>query len=144
MISKLFVYGTLMAGIKTKVNREFHQNSTFLGEGYLKGKMYDLGHYPGVVYDETSEQKVFGHVFALKEPEKMLKKLDEYEDVGQRFGQFEEYVREQCPVNMKGEMITCWVYLYKLPIDHLPLIESGNYLENLHHNNSHQQFLKSV
>lgn len=144
MSSFLFVYGTLMSGIKTKITTELHRKSQFLGVGKISGKLFDLGHYPGLTYDPKSSSTVIGHILKLNDPNETLRFLDEYENVGERFGQVNEYKRVICPINFEGEEIQCWTYLYQLPTKKLLEIKSGNYLEYLHENQAYLDFLKTV
>jgi len=66
MNNKLFVYGTLMNDVQSNIARFLRDNSRFLGLGYAKGTLYDLGFYPGFVPDENEDSRVTGHVFELK------------------------------------------------------------------------------
>lgn len=148
----LFVYGSLMNTIQSSIARFLQDNSIFIGEGYVQGYLYDLGHYPGMVADKNASGKVVGHIFQLKEPEKVLPVLDEYEAIGEQFSQYEEYVRKEVPVLLsesenvgkEKETMQCWAYLYNLPTEHLRSIPSGNYLEYLKNNESYQRFIDSV
>ncbi|MCR9287363.1 MAG: gamma-glutamylcyclotransferase [Bacteroidetes bacterium] len=140
----LFVYGTLMANIKTGIANKLHEHSRFLGDGWIKGKLYDLGHYPGLIPDLNSESTVFGHVFELFHPLKTIKILDEYENVGQRFGIENEYRRERINITLENRIVECWAYIYNLSPNNLPVITSGNYLEYLTQNRQYLDFLKSL
>lgn len=140
----LFVYGTLMAGVRSKMARRFHENSRFTGTGQLRGHLFDLGHYPGAVYDPDAETFVLGHIFELTDPTRFLPVLDAYEAVGTRFGQKGEYIRRECPVLSGEKQLLCWVYLYNLPTAHLPRIPSGDYLDFLSQNPNYQNFIRTV
>lgn len=144
MKNMLFVYGTLLLNIESAIAIFLKKNSRFVGEGYLSGQLFDLGHYPGVVFQKEAGSGVYGHIFELIQPDTTLSILDEYEAVGEQFDQYKEYVREKVPINLSGEEVSCWTYLYALPTDNLPLIVSGNYLEFLKNSPKHQKFIKSV
>ena len=81
MTDLLFVYGTLMNNIQSNIAGYLHQNSDFVGEGSLQGRLYDLGNYPGAIYDMQADSRVYGHMFRIFDPENMLKRLDFYEGI---------------------------------------------------------------
>lgn len=140
----LFVYGSLMKGLQTPMSQLLNDTSKFLGEGKMPGVMYDLGYYPGAVYQKNSDAYIYGHIFELYNMKTIISQLDKYESVGERYNQFNEYKRSLIPVQFKQLIIESWVYLYNLSTVNLPIIESGNYLENLKTNQKHRDFLKSV
>lgn len=140
----LFVYGSLMNGLKTTMTRLLEKHAIFLGSGKMSGQLYDVGHYPGAVYDKNTVHLIYGHIFELINVNLVLNLLDDYETVGERFQNFNEYIRETKPVQFENQVLNCWVYLYNLSVDNLVLIESGNYLENLKTNQKHRDFLNSV
>ncbi|MFT4760950.1 MAG: gamma-glutamylcyclotransferase (GGCT)/AIG2-like uncharacterized protein YtfP [Paraglaciecola sp.] len=144
MKSTLFVYGTLLLNIESDIANFLKSNAEFVGEGYLFGQLFDLGYYPGAIFRKDISSQVYGHVFELNQPSSTLPILDEYEAVGEQFGQYKEYVREKVPIEIEGEEILCWVYLYALPTDDFPLIGSGNYRDFLKNSPKHQEFIKSV
>ena len=144
MKEHLFVYGTLMENVDSQITRFLKQNSLFVGKGSFQGKLFDLGHYPGAVFLPNAKNKVFGHIFELFNTQKTLKVLDEYEAVGEQFGQFNEYVRKLVPIDFNEKQISCWAYLYNLPTENLKEILSGNYLEMLQTNKKYQDFVKRV
>ena len=124
----LFVYGSLMGGIQSPIATYLKSKSTFLGEGQVFGKLYDIGKYPGLINDTSLKSKVIGHVFQLSNPIEMLPKLDYYECVGEGFAEPNEYRRDPIPVFLNGEKLDCWAYIYNAPTTNLKQIESGNYL----------------
>ena len=145
----IFVYGTLLDGIQSNVARYFHANASFVSEGFIAGDLYDLGMYPGVVYDEQSLNRVYGHIFRLKNPETTLKVLDQYEDCPPDKPQPTEYIRKQVPVSLKNEKgetesKSCWAYLYNLSPTKKIRIPSGNYSDFVKNNTRHQGFIDSV
>lgn len=110
----LFVYGTLKNDAQNEVARFLRDHATFLGEGIMAGRMFDLGEYPGAVFIENGGEQVSGHVFKMTEPALVLKVLDEYEGIGSEFPEPHEYVRQVVPVSFRQEVLNCWVYLYNL------------------------------
>ena len=141
---KLFVYGSLMGGIQSPIATYLKSNSDFLGIGYLSGALYDLGQYPGLVYEKNGQRTVTGHVFQLNNPIEMLPNLDHYECVGEGFEAPNEYIREIVPVNQNGAILNCWTYLYDWSTEGLDIIESGNYLAYFQQNEQYQKFVRSL
>ncbi len=143
-MDKLFVYGSLMGGIQSPIAKYLKGNSAFLGEGQVNGLLLDIGHYPGLVYKTDSEQKVIGHVFELNDAAEMLPHLDHYECVGPAFEEPNQYRRELIKVDLNGQLMDCWAYLYNLPIEGIKIIESGNYLAYFEENEEYQKFVASL
>ena len=141
---KLFVYGSLMGGIQSPIATYLKSKSTFLGEGFVYGKLYDIGKYPGLVYNNLLENKVIGHIFQLSNPMEMLPNLDYYECVGEQFEQPNQYRREPINVHLNGTTKLCWGYVYNLTTKNLKQIESGNYLEYFQQNQKYQDFVQSL
>ncbi|MEM8522985.1 MAG: gamma-glutamylcyclotransferase family protein [Bacteroidota bacterium] len=133
----LFVYGTLMQNIDSKVARFLRANSQFVCEGKMNGYLYDVGYYPAALHQSDAASFVFGHIFELKNVETTLATLDEYEGAA--------YERAQVIIEGEQEQYECWVYLYEDAIDDLELIPSGNYLDHLSNPDSeHWKFIRSV
>src|ERR1700749_172942 len=88
MNNLLFIYGTLLNG-DNEYAVYLENNSRFYAEGRIKGKLYDVGEYPGAVLLE-SEDYIYGTILQLNDPEKVLSVLDDYEGYGQ--GQQEPYL----------------------------------------------------
>jgi gamma-glutamylcyclotransferase (GGCT)/AIG2-like uncharacterized protein YtfP len=143
MNNLLFVYGTLMNNIQSVIADFLHHNSDFVGEGYFSGKLYDLGSYPGAVYDMQVHSWVYGHVFKLHDPKNMLKRLDLYEGISLLQPDKNEYRRALVPVDVKKELLDCWVYLYNFTTEGLKEIPDGHYLNYLKSNEIHQDFIKN-
>ena len=140
----LFVYGSLMSGVATPIATYLKSNSIFLGEAKLEGKLYDLGKYPGLVPEVGCGQWVKGHVFELSDAKKMLPVLDKYEGTTIAFEQPTEYIRVEASVQLNNQAVTCWLYRYNYPTDHLSLISSGDYLAHLSETPAYQEFLRSL
>lgn len=78
---KIFVYGTLKRAYSNEFARFLHSNSLYLGEATVKGYLYLLDWYPGLVLD-NSGYEVFGEVFEVKHNVKEVSEmLDDYEGV---------------------------------------------------------------
>ncbi len=143
MTDLLFVYGTLMNNIQSNIAGYLHQNSDFVGEGSLQGRLYDLGNYPGAIYDMQADSCVYGHMFRIFDPENMLKRLDFYEGISLLQPDKNEYRRELVPVEVNKKPVHCWAYLYNFSTESLEEITEGNYLIYLKSNELHQHFIKN-
>ncbi|WP_158993278.1 gamma-glutamylcyclotransferase [Mucilaginibacter sp. L196] len=123
----LFVYGTLL-----NESNEFaiylKQNCNYFGKGKLKGRLYDLGEYPGAIPDENYPGYVYGSICELKNTAGALRFLDYYEGFGDDQDQPNLFIRELLGVETNGGLIDCWVYLYNLPVEDFRVIESGDYI----------------
>jgi len=101
--------------------------SRVLGQGFLYGKLYNVGNYPGLKLG--GDGKVFGDVLELTSPSESLRKLDIYEGIGMEIDQPFEYSRLVANVFFEQQQIECWTYRYNFPVDETDLIVSGDYLE---------------
>ena len=126
MNNLLFVYGTLLDN-----DNEFavflKNNSKFHSPGKLKGKLYDIGEYPGAVFYSDDENYIYGNILELINIEKVLPVIDDYEGYGDDQIQPNEFVRALASVETQADNVICWLYLYNLPVAGLPIIESGRY-----------------
>ena len=143
MENHLFVYGSLMGDIDTSIARLLKNNSVFLGLAQVKGTLYDLGSYPGLIVDPKAPYQIQGHLFRMHRPNYLLPFLDEYEGTANP-NVPNEYRRELIQLDFESKRQSCWVYSYNLSVDGLPIIESGNYLEYLKNNPNYQRFIDSV
>ena len=125
----LFVYGTLLpqhapaeiAGTVRRLRR--------VGSGLLRGRLYDLGRYPGAIVDQKSHSRIHGEVFELPGDRKTLAALDAYEESAPGSHGSDFFVREMCPVTMPGgRRRDCWVYTYNGDLRSARFIVSGRYL----------------
>ena len=144
MEKHIFVYGSLLSGIQTRIASYLHRNSRFVGEGQVPGCLFDLGFYPGLVFNPGAPTLVTGHILELNHPEKVLPVLDETELSASGNPELNEYRRELLPARTGSQIILCWMYVYNLSTEGLQPISSGNYLDYLRDNQDHQRFLDSV
>ncbi len=146
MKDRLFVYGSLMGGIQTPIAQLLRTHSNFLGEAFVSGTLYDLGRYPGLVYQKHQAPQVTGHLFEIKDIQLVFPALDEYEGVDgdnpDRNGA--EYRRAIIEVKHQNVVLPSWAYLYNLPTEDLKVIKSGNYLEYLQKNRDYQHFVNQT
>ncbi len=124
----IFVYGLLKSMYDNEAARFIREHCTLIGEGSIPGRLFDLGTYPGVVYEAEAATYVTGEVFKItSNKEGLTKYLDEFEECGPQFEQPNEYRKEVVPVSVEGVIFQASSYIYNRNLDGLKLIESGNY-----------------
>ena len=128
MSQYLFVYGTLRPGHAPDEIASVVGTLRRVGRGHLRGKLYDLGDYPGAVLDPSSGTEIAGEVFALPDNPAALSQLDAYEgyDPGMPDGSL--FVRKRRDVTLTdGRKLDCWVYIYNRDPGSAPLVSGGDY-----------------
>lgn len=122
----LFVYGTLNEKFAPPEIAATVKKLKFVGEGFARGKLYDLGDYPAAILDNSG--KIFGRVYELPIDEKILQKLDKYEGFHLQNPAKSLYLRKETDVCLKNKNLTSWIYEYNQDLSGASVIESGNYL----------------
>ena len=113
MSEYLFAYGTLQPDQAPDEIASAVARLRPVGEGFVRGSLYDFGDYPGAVLDPSSRKKISGTVFLLPKDESVLKTMDEYEEFDPHTPQKSLFVRILCPVKLStGKTLQCWVYVY--------------------------------
>src|SRR5690242_14592828 len=145
---RLFVYGTLMRGFDHPMARLLSANADFLGPACCRGRLYLARHYPGLVLSNEADDIAHGELYRLRAPGELLREFDMYEACGEGFVQPTEYCRTMLKVTLAGgavsattteagtspsasaeSWIEAWTYVYNWPVDNLPRIASGRFLE---------------
>jgi gamma-glutamylcyclotransferase (GGCT)/AIG2-like uncharacterized protein YtfP len=116
-MQNLFVYGSLRRGMQNDFARLLHERSDFVGTGQVRGTLYDLGAYAGLVVSVNAQRWVRGEVFEIKDDNLMVK-LDEYEG-----SEFERVVVDATLDS--GVVAPCWVYSYRGNVSSRSEITSG-------------------
>ena len=85
-------------------------------EGYVRGRLYDLGEYPCAVLDSDCEDRVFGTLYRLPDDPSILRMLDAFEGFDEGAPDQSEFVRVLCVVTLKsgtvsGTIRDAWVYV---------------------------------
>ncbi|NUN99283.1 MAG: gamma-glutamylcyclotransferase [Saprospiraceae bacterium] len=125
---KLFVYGTLMRGMPFPMAAFLEEHAEFVCDGWLNGRLYELGGYPGlVIFPEGGSNRVTGHVFEMADSDVVLTKLDAYEMIDPVEPEKSEYLRVQMPVNTGLGILDCAVYVYNQSVEGLTEIPEGDW-----------------
>lgn len=124
----LFVYGTLLSTAGHSMGARLQREARLVGEASMPGRLYRIGHYPGLVEDSDPQAQVHGEVYALNNPASALKWLDAYEGIAPGEHDQNEYKRVERPVRFaSGEHIAVWVYLYRKDVARFRLIPDGRW-----------------
>jgi gamma-glutamylcyclotransferase (GGCT)/AIG2-like uncharacterized protein YtfP len=127
--ASLFVYGTLRRGARPGASQLLERGATCLGPARTRGRLYDVGRYPGLVPSDDPAAFVRGEVHVLADPAVALEHLDRYEGCAPDDARPHEYERVEREVVLdSGAVVAAWVYLYARPIDGLREIRSGDWL----------------
>jgi gamma-glutamylcyclotransferase (GGCT)/AIG2-like uncharacterized protein YtfP len=119
-IDRLFLYGTLLPDLVRPPFDALIAKLTRVGPATVRGRLYDLGPYPGLMLDEAA-RPVRGDLFALPEDPAVLAALDDYE--GSCL-----YPRVKCrATTANGETVTCWVYECHSDLSRAIVIPGGDY-----------------
>jgi gamma-glutamylcyclotransferase (GGCT)/AIG2-like uncharacterized protein YtfP len=108
------VYGTLMRGYG--LHAVLARGATAMGEGTARGRLLDLGRYPGLV---EGTGRVRGEIYRLDDPE-LLPVLDREEGYN--------FVRRRAIVALAdGRRMRAWLYRYRGPRERATPVPDGHY-----------------
>jgi gamma-glutamylcyclotransferase (GGCT)/AIG2-like uncharacterized protein YtfP len=125
--SLLFVYGTLRSFVDIPMARRLRLKSRYLGLARIRGRLYDLGRYPGLVAARRSDEWVVGELYRLPAPYGLLRVLDRYE-AGPGGRERPRFARERTYASVAGRReLAVWVYYYRRPVRPCARISSGDY-----------------
>jgi gamma-glutamylcyclotransferase (GGCT)/AIG2-like uncharacterized protein YtfP len=90
----------------------------------MRGDLYQLSgeSFPGAVRTSAANRFVQGDLFALRDPQKTLPDLDEFEGVEEGL-----FRRKLVDVWARGRRLKAWAYLYARPLTGANLIPAGIY-----------------
>lgn len=127
--ARLFVYGTLLSTAGHPMGARLRREARLVGPAAIRGRLYSLGHYPGLVEAAEARSLVHGELYALDTPAVTLRWLDTYEGIlpGRRMdGPYERCVRT---VQLgSGGRADAWVYLYRRSVRLRPQVEGGRWI----------------
>jgi gamma-glutamylcyclotransferase (GGCT)/AIG2-like uncharacterized protein YtfP len=124
----LFVYGTLRREVDNEFAAMLARSASFAGPGRVRGTLYLIAHYPGLILAGEGGDWVFGDVYNIEAHGETLRVLDEYEGS-------ELFQRLVTPVLMdSGEWVQAYVYIYAGDTRGKPAIEPGDFVEWLNAN----------
>ena len=104
--------------------------ASFMGHGWIRGLLLDLGAYPGAVPDPSGEGRIRGELYELARPRIALPALDVYEGCAPRPGEPHLFRRVLSEVDLDGGAHrTAWVYWYIGSLSGARTIPGGDYLD---------------
>lgn len=119
----VFVYGTLRRGASNHFRMD---GADFITAGSVRGRIYRIDWYPGLVLDDAAGE-VVGEVFAVG-PEQ-LAELDRFEGVSAEEVEGSEYRRVRARVTARtGETLVAWVWEWRGPVDETQHVADGDWL----------------
>jgi gamma-glutamylcyclotransferase (GGCT)/AIG2-like uncharacterized protein YtfP len=127
----IFVYGTLRKALEQEMAGVLVREAHFVGEASVRGVLFDLGTYPGLVVNEQATGLVKGEIYALRAPsaDGTLAALDEYEGCAPSDVEPHEYRRVLVQATLAdGPVLSAWAYVLNRSIAGLTPIPSGDYV----------------
>ncbi|MDT7542022.1 MAG: hypothetical protein QOE33_1926 [Acidobacteriota bacterium] len=131
MTDYLFVCGTLLPDRAPREIAGAVSRLRSVGAATVKGRLYDLGAYPGAILDASTREKISGWVFALPRDQSALKSLDEYENYKPHDPAASLFIRKRTSVELSdGRELECWMYVYNRDPGDAPLVPGGDYAKS--------------
>jgi gamma-glutamylcyclotransferase (GGCT)/AIG2-like uncharacterized protein YtfP len=139
MAEYLFTYGTLQSGHAPAAIASAAARLRHIGEGHIRGTLYNLGRYPGAILNANladmnarnanATRKVYGTVYELPDHHALLRRLDDYEEYFPNAPALSQYLRVLHPVELAvGQVLECWIYVYNRDVRSARVVESGRWL----------------
>jgi gamma-glutamylcyclotransferase (GGCT)/AIG2-like uncharacterized protein YtfP len=129
--SKLFVYGSLRSGFRSPAYEYISRYFTLLGEGKVKGRLYDMGDYPAAI-PSTDEAFIVGELYGINNPRELswaFSQLDDYEGVLVESHERPLYRRELAGIISGEGIVEAWIYWFNGDVSGKPAIDCGDILE---------------
>jgi gamma-glutamylcyclotransferase (GGCT)/AIG2-like uncharacterized protein YtfP len=131
----LFVYGTLRKGFSLAIPEQIAAHIQWIGPGEVKGKLYNIGQYPGAVPDPSGECCIKGEIVKITNSATVFEFLDNYEGFNENDVQGSEYRRIEEWIKLEaGEELQAWIYWYNLPVGNKMRIRENDYITFLQKN----------
>jgi len=128
-VRHLFAYGTLLDGLRPAGITRAAERLGALGPATVRGRLYDLGEYPGLVLDPAANE-VHGTIFTVPD-DAALAALDAYEGFEPEEPARSLFVRTRVAATLPdGRPLNCLVYVYNRDPAGAPVIASGRYRES--------------
>ena len=126
MTELLFVYGTLLPGMEPPAMSNLVRQFTLLGPATIRGRLYDIGPYPGVLLDDDGI--VRGQLVQVPSLD-LWQRLDRYEACPLPNSADGLFRRVTTKATRDGASpIECWVYVYNRDLTGATLVEGGCWL----------------
>lgn len=126
MNNLIFIYGTLLDE-DNEYAVYLRNHSKLYSHGKIKGKLYDIGEYPGAILADEGNEYIYGSILEISDLENVQPLIDDYEGFGVDQPQPNEFIRVLTQVEAEVGLLNCWVYLYNLPVTESSQLKSGRY-----------------
>lgn len=124
----LFAYGTLADCTAPREITATVKRLKCVGEGFILGRLYDIGEYPGAVLADPGDGKVFGKIFELSGDASLLMRLDEYEGFDPKRPTTSLYLRKRVTIYRPNRSpLIGWAYEYNRDVNSACVIKTGRY-----------------
>lgn len=109
----VFVYGSLRKGGEfdlTKLGSQIGTTPILIGEAKIKGQLYLMENYPGIILGGNENDWVKGEVYSICE--KTENYLDQIEGLIEGFypETYDEYFKREHDIQINGVWIKCLIY----------------------------------
>lgn len=134
----LFVYGTLLTVADHPMGNLLRDHSVFRGRGSIRARLYmiddpdDPGQnfYPGAQPSGDPQDRVFGELYELTNPDAVLPSFDDYEACSPNWPEPHEFLRRKVPVTLEdGTTLPAVTYLYTWDVSSAEHIPSGRFAQ---------------
>ena len=130
-VYQLFVYGSLRSGFRSPAYEYISGYFDLVGEGKVKGELYDLGTYPAARPTDNNKF-IIGELYRIRNEKEFawaIGQLDDYEGVNVAFDEMLLYRREITEVQIDNKITNAWIYWYVGDVKDKPVIDSGDVLQ---------------
>jgi len=125
------VYGSLRSGFRSPAYEYISRYFDLVGEGKVKGELYDLGTYPAARPTDNNKF-IIGELYRIRNEKEFawaIGQLDDYEGVNVAFDEMLLYRREITEVQIDNKITNAWIYWYVGDVKDKPVIDSGDVLQ---------------
>lgn len=132
-VYQLFVYGSLRSGFRSPAYEYISRFFSFVGEGAVRGKLFDMGSYPAGL-PAKEDQFIVGELYRIKHENEFswaIGQLDDYEGMSVEPDEIQLYRREITEVLINGQVTHAWIYWYNGDVSGKPVISSGDMMQYL-------------
>jgi gamma-glutamylcyclotransferase (GGCT)/AIG2-like uncharacterized protein YtfP len=130
-VYQLFVYGSLRSGFRSPAYEYISRYFDLVGEGKVKGELYDLGTYPAARPTDNNKF-IIGELYRIRNEKEFawaIGQLDDYEGVHVGSDEMQLYRRDVSEVLIDNKTTNAWIYWYYGDVHDKPIIESGDVLQ---------------
>lgn len=124
----LFLYGTLLTGRPPDEVVGALKSLRRVGPAHVRGRLYDLGEYPGAILTPPTKKRIRGEIFEVPAQRAILNALDNYEEFDPTNLKDSLFVRTRASATLQnGSKVECWIYVYNDDPGTAPLLTGGTY-----------------